>query len=277
MDEKARHLLQDFVQEKLDGKLDNIRTFDLKTLRGDDKFGCPGRYFDCDDTEIMRTIYVVLWSDFLPELSMDTLGNAGKYRGDTMNSFHTMFGREIPERSGFYAGLEKYHPSDELREQVREFGNRSCSTVGNFVVLPNLYVQNTTLNFYRGTNQWHDFFDRFLIQLTNVLCDGNEKDPLQEELVKANAFCFDKFKGRKGFQALAKILLLEDYCDDEYAPGIVFPMNYHWKNPADATTYFRDAKSYLENAKRIISCRSRKIADVLQTKLAEKINKNNPN
>ena len=41
MDEKARHLLQDFIQEKLDGKLDNIRTFDIRTLRGDDKFGCP--------------------------------------------------------------------------------------------------------------------------------------------------------------------------------------------------------------------------------------------
>lgn len=277
MDEKARHLLQNFIQEKLDGKLDNIRTFDIKMLRDDDKFGCLGRYFECDDTDIMRAIYVVLWSDFLPELSMDTLGNTEKYRGDTMNSFHTMFGREIQERSGFYAGLEKYHPSDELRELVREFGNRYCSTVGNFVVLPNLYVQNTTLNFYRGTNQWHDFFDRFLIQLKNVLCDCNGKDQLLEELVKANAFCFDKFKGREGFQELEKILLLEDYCDDEHAPVTVFPMNYHWKDPADAATYFRDAKAYLENAKRIISCRSRKIADVLQAKLVGKINKSNPN
>ena len=119
MDERARQLLQDFIREKLNGTLENIRTFDIKTLRGDDKFGCPGRYFDCDDTEIMRAIYVVLWGDALPDLSMDTLGNTGKYRGDTMNSFHTMFGREIPERPGFYAGLEKYHPSEELRERVR--------------------------------------------------------------------------------------------------------------------------------------------------------------
>ena len=131
MDERARHLLLDFIREKLDGKLDNIRTFDIKTLRDDGKFGCPGRYFDCDDTEIMRAIYVVLWEDVLPELSMDTLGNAGKYRGDTMNSFHTMFGREIPERPGFYAGLEKYHPSEELRERVREFGTKHCSTFFN--------------------------------------------------------------------------------------------------------------------------------------------------
>ena len=66
MDERARQLLQDFIREKLNGTLENIRTFNIKTLRGDDKFGCPGRYFDCDDTEIMRAIYVVLWGDALP-------------------------------------------------------------------------------------------------------------------------------------------------------------------------------------------------------------------
>ena len=214
----------------------------------------------------MRAIYVVLWGDALPDLSMDTLGNTGKYRGDTMNSFHTMFGREIPEKPGFYAGLEKYHPSDEIRERVREFGNKYCSTIGNFVVLPNLYVRDTTLNFYRGTNQWRDFFDRFLIQLKNVLCDCGEKDLLLDELVKANAFCFYKFKGDEGFQALERILLLEDYCDCSkgYALKLIFPMNYHWKNLADAETYFRDVVSYLEEAERIISSRSRAILDLLR-------------
>ena len=201
---------------------------------------------------------------------MDTLGNAGKYRGDTMNSFHTMFGREIPKRPGFYAGLEKYHPSDELRERARAFGTRYCSTIGNFVVLPNLYVRDTTLNFYRGTNQWHDFFDRFLIQLKNVLCGSKVKDPLLEELVNANSFCFVKFRGKKGFQALAELLLLEDYCDSDHAPEIVFPMNYHWKNPADPETYFRDAEDYLEKAERIIFSRSRKIMDILRNNLAVK-------
>ena len=267
MDERARCLLLDFIREKLDGKLDNIRTFDTKTLRGDDKFGCPGRYFDCDDTEIMRAVYVVLWEDLLPDLSMDTMGNAGKYRGDTMNSFHTMFGREIPERPGFYAGLEKYHPSDELRERVREFGNKYCSTVGNFVVLPNLYVRDTTLNFYRGTNQWHDFFDRFLVQLRNVLCDCGEKDPLLDELVKANAFCFDRFQGGIGFQVLEDRLFLEDYCDMDGIPEERFPLNYHWKDPLDAVRYFSDADIYLRIAEEIIDRRGGKMLTELKEKL----------
>ena len=269
MDERARQLLLDFIQEKLNGKLDNIRTFDIKTLRGDDKFGCPGRYFDCDDTEIMRAIYVALWEDALPELSMDTQGNAGRYRGDTMNSFHTMFGREIPERPGFYAGLEKYHPSDELRKRVREFGTKHCSTIGNFVVLPNRYVRDTTLNFYRGTNDWHDFFDRFLIQLKNVLCSSKDKDPLLTELVKANSFCFDEFRGKKGFQSLERLLYLEDYCNCEAAPETVFPMNYHWKDPAAPETYFRDAESFLGKAEQIICRRSEKMMHFLRSKLED--------
>ncbi|MBQ9337278.1 MAG: hypothetical protein IJS14_08290 [Lentisphaeria bacterium] len=273
MNEKAKRLILDFIREKLDGQLDNLRTFDLKTLRDSEKFGCPGRRFDCDDTEIMRAVYAALWEDLLPELSPDTLGDNGKYRGDTLNSFHTMFGREIPDRPGFYAGLENYDPSDEIRERVREFGNRYCSTVGNFAVLPNLYARNTTLNCYRGTNQWRDFFDRFLIELEKVLCGGERKDPLLDELVQTNAFCFDRFRGREGFRTLVRILLLENYCDSRngYAPKVIFPLNYHWKDPADAETYFRDVCSYLDTAESVICSRGRAIRDILRTKLGNEV------
>ena len=269
MDEKARQILRAFIQEKLNGRLDDILTFDFKTLRESEKFGCPGRRFDSDDTEIVRAVCVVLWEDLLPELSMATLGDRERYRGDTMNSFHTMFGREISNRPGFFTGLEKYEPSEEMRGRVREFGNAYCSTVGNFVVLPNLYVRGTTLNMHRGTNEWRDFFDRFLIQLRIVLCGGEGGDPLLAELVKANGFCFAGFKGAEGFSALVRGLLLEDCCEQESCPKIVFPMNYHWKNPADAEAYFRDAAAYLDNAARIIRNRGRKIRDVLRTKLEQ--------
>ena len=269
MEEKAKQLLLDFIREKLDGDLERIRTFDFKSLRGSEKYGCPGRRFDCDDTELARAVYVILWEDFLPDLSMDTLGDGKKYRGDTMNSFHTMFGREIPERPGFYAGLEKYGPSEELRERVREFGNRYCGTIGNFVVLPNLYAENTTLNCCRGTNHWRDFFDRFLIGLGNVLCGRGEKDPVLEKLVRANAFCFGKFEGEKGFRALEHILMLESYCDSHsgYRPKIIFPLNYHWKNPADPAAYFADAEKYLDRAETVIENRSREIVPVLRRNL----------
>ena len=271
MDNKAKMLLRDFIQEKLDGELKNFRSFDIKSLRDSEKYGCPGRYFDCDDTEIMRAVYVVLWENFLPDLSMDTLGNAGKYRGDTMNSFHTMFGREIPERPGFYAGLEKYDPSDEIRERVREFSRKYCSTIGNFVVLPNLCVRNTTLNCYRGTNQWRDFFDRFLIELNKILLGQTEGiDRMLKELVDANGFCFNKFRGEKAAGDFIEDLVLTDYCDlgNQRRPRIVFPMNYHWMNECAADRYFDDVNKYLDEAENIINHRAGKLILRLQDTLS---------
>ena len=223
-------LLREFIDEKLGGELDRLRTFDVKSLRDSEKFGCPGRYFDCDDTELARAVYVVLWGDVLPELAMETLGSGKKYRGDTMNTFHTMFGRNIPERPGFYAGLEKYAPPEELRRKVRFFGENVCGTIGNFVVLPNLGAEETTMNLYRGTNHWRDFFDRFLAELEKVLRGSGEKDSLLAKLAEANAFCFDAFPGEEGFRAFVRLLLLEDYCEGD-RPRILFPLNYHWKDP----------------------------------------------
>ena len=53
MDERAERRIREFIQEKMNGDIDNFKTFDFKTLRNSEKFGCPGRSFDCDDTEIM--------------------------------------------------------------------------------------------------------------------------------------------------------------------------------------------------------------------------------
>ncbi|MBQ7209216.1 MAG: hypothetical protein IJS01_15580 [Lentisphaeria bacterium] len=266
----AAKLLREFVEEKLGGELDRLRTFDVKSLQNSEKFGCPGRCFDCDDTELMRAVYVVLWGDVLPELAMETLGGGKMYRGDTMNTFHTMFGRNIPERPGFYAGLEKYGPPEGLRRKVRLFGESICGTLGNFVVLPNLGAENTTLNLYRGTNDWRDFFDRFLIELEKVLCGSGEKDPLLAKLVEANAFCFDIFTGEEGFRALVRLLLLEDYCGaaPAYKPQIIFPLNYHWRDPAARETYLADAEKYLSGAEKIIENRGRRMVALLKTKLA---------
>ena len=61
MNGQEKQMLQDFIQEKLDGKIGNFATFDFKSLNGSDKFGCSGRRFDSDDTEIMRAVYVLLW------------------------------------------------------------------------------------------------------------------------------------------------------------------------------------------------------------------------
>lgn len=258
MDTRSIQLVNDFVSEFCGGSWDNLKTFDFKTLKSSGKFGCPDRNFDCDDTNIMRAIYVLLWQDLFPNLNLDNFGFLRQYRGDTMNTFHTMFGREISGRPGFFAGLEKYSPSDELREKVRDFG-RLHSTIGNYVVLPNYFACRTTLNCYRGTNSWRDFFDRFLFELHKVLTSAPDPDETLAELVKINGFCFDHFKGQENFSRLTDALYLSDYCDDSGLPKQVFSLNFHWKNERDPEQYFRDSELYLEKTASIIRRRSGKM------------------
>ena len=268
MYQKARQTVIDFVREKLDGNWEKLPDFDFKTLKDCPRFGSPDRYFDCDDTNIMRAIYVVLWQDMFPDLTLKTLGGNRPYRGDTLNTFHTMFGREIPEKPGFYAGLEKYAPSDEMRSKVRDFQQNICSTLGNFTVLPNCYGAGTTLNLYRGTNQWRDFFDRFLIELHTHLTGESNQDAVLIDLLHANRQAFEPYRTPEGFKKFLRGLLLEDYCTVlNMQPRTIFIMNYHWMNPDDRESYFKAAAHYLENATAIIRNRGERMKNLLKERL----------
>ena len=267
MEKQAVQLVKDFVVEMLAGDWRLWRDFDLSALRDSDKFGCPQRGFDGDDCNIMRAVYSVLWGDFLPHLQMDNCGTRRPYRGDTMNTFHTMFGKENKLHTGFFDGLEKYSPSDEIRQRVRVFQKR-CTSLGNYVVLPNFSARNTTLNCYRGCHeQWHDFFDRFLVELYQVQTGAVRQDAVLAELVHANSFCLDKFRGQDGFNEFAENLLLTDYCIDG-VPGYIFAMNFHWMDENNAEQYFRDTELYLEKTASIINRRAEKMIQMLKNKVS---------
>lgn len=53
-------IINSLVAEKLDGNIQRLANFPLGSLRNDKVYGCPGRNFDSDDTELMRAIFV--WS-----------------------------------------------------------------------------------------------------------------------------------------------------------------------------------------------------------------------
>ena len=55
--------IKQFVSEKLGGNIDGLLNYDLSQLRGDDMYGCDNREFDCDDTNIARAIYSVVFKD----------------------------------------------------------------------------------------------------------------------------------------------------------------------------------------------------------------------
>lgn len=273
----AQTLLREFVRTKLDGDVRNFGSFDFETLKNDAIFGCADpQKFDSDDTCIIRAVYVLLFRKAFPDMSdWREIGTGKPYRGDTIHTFHTAFGRVDPERPGHFYGIDRFAPVDDaLYERIRRFHKKICS-LGNYVVLPNSAVRENdgfvTLNTYRGTNRWHDYFDQFMLALEPCLGNASDADETLCRLVRErNDSAFAAYRGRGGFVRLVENLLLDDYLDaDGHAKNIFADadgkVRFHWERPAPPReVYLRGVTNYLEHAERIISRRAERMVEMLK-------------
>ena len=272
----ARKLLRAFVREKLDGDIRNFKEFDFEMLKYDELFGCINpQKFDCDNTCIIRAVYVLLWSKVFPDMTdWREIGTGKCYRGDTIHTFHTIFGRPDPEKPGHFYGIDQFSPDDALYDRIRKFYKKIC-TLGNFVVLPNFTVKSgksfATLNTYRGTNYWRDYFDRFLLALEPCLVNGCNADKILYKLVhERNGYAFENYKNQEGFTRMIKALLLDDYLDaDGHAKNLFADANgkvrFHWEKPQPPRElYLQGVTNYLDHAEKIISNRTDCMIEMLK-------------
>ena len=273
----AQTLLREFVREKLNGNLDNFRDFDFETLKEDTRFGTADpKQFDGDNTFIIRAVYVLLWCEVFPKMTdWRAIGTGKSYRGDTIHTFHTIFGRADPDAPGHFYGIDRFAPVDAaLYDRIRRFWKKMC-TLGNYVVLPNAAATDkgntVTLNTYRGTNRWRDYFDQFLLALEPCLSSGSRDDATLYELVHGgNAPAFAAYRGPGGFTHLVKALLLDDYLDDAgHAKNLFADANgkvrFHWERPQpEREVYFKGVENFLDRAERIISRRTDRMIERLR-------------
>lgn len=90
---KSIEILKNFVRDVLDGDIEKLRDFDFTDLTT-----YVGDIIDPDMYLITQAIYIILWGD-LYDLTFETMGawnwnNEHAFRGDTMNSFGSLFGKE---------------------------------------------------------------------------------------------------------------------------------------------------------------------------------------
>ena len=270
-------ILRNFVKDKLDNNIENFVNYDFENLKYDQIYGCKNpEYFDCDNTYIMKAIYQLLFSKAFPAINdWRNIGSGKFYRGDTLNTFHTLFGREIPENRGHFYGIERFAPIDEnLYNRIRKFKKSIC-TLGNFVVLPNYSYwtgrKNVTINTYRGCNNWKDYFDQFMIALENCLTNEKNPDEILYNLVhKRNYEAFNAYSSFDGFVKLANYLLLDDYLDENNHAKNLFTafdgkVFYHWDKPQKSKElYLEGVDNYITIASKIINNRGQKMVEILK-------------
>lgn len=255
-------IINDFISDYLDDDINNLVTFDIKQLKGIKKYGAPtGCSFDPDNTIIARAIMNNVFGDVWPGLNEETLRSMD-YRGDTINTFNTMFGPLLND--GSFQGLNKFEVDNNTKKRVEIFYSL-YTTIGNIVVLPNKYYGRYTLNTFRGTySKWRDYFDRFLTNLHQYIIDGTADNDTFCQLMKANNEAFSQYKGAAGFSKLCDKLFLEEYLNTDGTVKELFPLTYWWNRNLTNDEYINSVNKYLDFTESFIARRGKIIVKSLK-------------
>ena len=226
---------------------------------------------DGDDTTLARIGYFLIHNDHneneyaIPGLkSFEDLGSGYKYkyRGDTINTYSTLFGSENKGKDKFFIDSEERNKIDAFRKKYQTFGN--------FIVFPAATVQLNpnkrkwdSINTFRGTNEHiRDFFDLSI----EYFIDGHQFD-IWKKLTETK----DYFNVMNNVEQFIKINFLQDYFDKNNKViknkfNHPHPENpYHWNyTDINETDKYRSfALNYIEEASKIIDNRAEKISKIL--------------
>ena len=271
--------LEAFIRKYLDGDIRNLTDLSLTAMKvSPQKYGfATTDHLDCDDTNLAWEIYNRIWGlRRTPESSPSTGGwVCMNFRGDTMNSFRSLFGREIIVRNddgievqGF-RGLRRFGAEDELFNKACKFWY-TYHCIGNFIPFPNIKVGKRTINTFRTT--WHDYFDVFLENLRPCLLHDStspeEDDVSLPKLVAANSFFWDKYRGKDGWERFISEFLLEDYCDEFFRPKRLYSGLWYWKRNVSRSDYIKACHEYIDTASELILSRGKRMMKRVSRTLA---------
>lgn len=246
----CKKLLTEFINDHLAGDIEKLHHFNFTQLINCKKYGASKHGFDSDNAKLANTIYYLIWEKKLPELELKEIGTGKKYRGDTLNTFNTLF-----------KGIDKFCPDKEFLSNVKEFKSKYVS-IGNFMLMPNVSIlagkATRTINTYRGTNSWRDYFDRFLWELNVFYSTNGECDKSLSDLIESNRFYFNEINTIERF---INVNCLGSYLDTSGKIKVFFdPYLYHWKYKKITDEvkdfYFQFSKKYMKEASKIIDNRS---------------------
>lgn len=172
--QKSRIILRGFINDVLDGDIEKLRDFDFANLTNQ----YVGEIIDPDMFLITQAIYILLWGDIY-ELTFEKMGswnwrNEYAFRGDTMNSFGSLFGKKDKRRDRDFAFRAKFYGADKnprLWRKINAF-SRLYHSIGNFIVIPNRGSLRNGINGARAgyydreeCEGMRDYFDWYLIRV----------------------------------------------------------------------------------------------------------------
>lgn len=222
--------------------------------------------FDPDNSKIARAIMFLIWNGLLPGLSFDGIGTGKDYRGDTICSYGNLLYKESLENHELIVNCDK--------SKVIQFQKKYLN-IGNFYLLPNSTIslysgKKETINTFRGfASGWHDYFDKFLLELKKCLEKENDTllDKPNEYLYKLVTTGINQryFRRFSTIESFININFLDDFVDDETCKlKSLFPENYSYRFDKNKKEYFEFVTRYIDFTEEMISHRAEKMITQLK-------------
>lgn len=218
----AKNLVRKFVDEYLDGDIDQLKDFDFRTLPRDSKY--IDNMTKLTHSPIIRALMSLIYDEAWPDLTYDLL-ERGDFECDTIHSTELQLG--APVGTEFFFGMQKLHPSPQQTFEAFELYNM-LFTLGNFWVLPN-HGTRTTLSKIHNSEPYNGFIAQFLCDLYKVKASPKDAPKDIMQTVRANSSYFKKYRGEHGFRKLMQRLMLDDLLDTNFDPCTTFS-NVTWKD-----------------------------------------------
>ena len=281
--QKAEKLVLNFRDEFLHGNIEELKAFSFWAIAGHPEYDgtCTPRTlgkFDGDHTKIVYAIDYLLYADKLETLvnEFSILGYPNdsswecNFSGDTINSFRTLLGNRFLLKNTEREVIEYFGFEPTLRQKINDFFY-IYQRIGNFYLLPKL--SHKSINQYRGTNKWKDFFDLFIQELNKYFRNEACIDEILSSYLESgiNKEFFSNFKNNEdGFYEL---FFLEDYKNLAY-PHPKQNWLCGWKGYSEKLVskeeYTQFVSDYIDEATKLINARSERIVNELKKILLDK-------
>ncbi|WP_049492336.1 hypothetical protein [Streptococcus pseudopneumoniae] len=273
---KALDIVKSFVSDALNGDISMLKDEDITRLinrisNRKKRNLYFGSIADPDMYYITQSIYILIWGHVF-DLTFEKLGSWGRvehpFRGDTMNSFNSVFGKE-------YLIAKRYKLNKNLLKNIEEYLSLYHS-IGNFIVIPNkLNLNRQRANYYT----LQDYFDSFLGALFQYKYQDIETEYRIFSEVLHSSLIENTIFNKIEFKKYISDFFLESYVEDG-KPFNVFDIpleirrkEYIGRNRRSRSDFItRDeyidmASKYYNKSKEIISYRAECIVDVLKNEI----------
>jgi len=246
----ALRLLNEFVDEILNGDIDKIVDFDFSTISENRKYGD----MMLARAPIVRAIMALAFADAWPGLNVDAI-NHYTYWCDAINHYQQLFGANILDQ--YFKGMQKFNPTPEQHRRAVKVTHMTYY-IGNVWVLPSKASIGNHKDKFKG------YVDRLLKAMYACMTEQGRVDKELKGILYTNRKLMVDYQGEDGFHKFIENMMLDDYVDETGKPKEVFAWVWSMMKDLDKETYFNAVDEYCSFMESFVIKRGKKIVERLK-------------